>query len=162
MLPQKGFKEVALLGKLLLPPLPDELVVLPKFPLIDLLLHFSNLLGLQRLLNNKVGDDMQDKFVHEIVVNIGAVFQMDPQEPDCIWLGYLGQQPQQLNFSGYPQLFLDVVDYCAQHRLVPVGLQQGEVSLEQGLDLSHVLLVQELPYRQGQLYKLSICLQEKD
>lgn len=92
MVPEEGLEEVALLFELLLPPLPDQLVVLPEFPLVDLLLHFGNLLGLQRLLDDKVGEHMQDKFVHEVVANVRAVFEVDPQEPDCIGLLYLSQQ----------------------------------------------------------------------
>ena len=92
MVPEECLEEVALLFELLFPPLPDQLMVLPEFPLVDLLLHFGNLLGLQRLLDNKVGEHVQDKFVHKIVANVGAVFEVDPQEPDCIWLLYLSQQ----------------------------------------------------------------------
>ena len=92
VVPEEGLEEVALLFELLLPPLPDQLVVLPEFPLVDLLLHFGHLLGLQRLLDDKVGEHMQDKFVHEVVANVRAVFEVDPQEPDCIGLLYLSQQ----------------------------------------------------------------------
>ena len=63
-------------------------MVLSQLPLVDLFLHLGNFLGLQRLLNYKVGEHVQDKFIHEVVANVGAVFEVYPQEPDCIWLRY--------------------------------------------------------------------------